>query len=240
MDREQIKQNFVAQRGYWREWTQTLLQENPGFVAQYATYAGYPASTGPLSARMVELIYVGLDASGSHLFGAGLQTHMQKAVEAGASTADIFDVLHLVAVQGGMCVAQAAQQLSEVFGLMPDAAATSVAPEYQAVADAHGLVLQHLAQLDPGYVHVLLDFMAHGQTGTGLSETERTLVQVALHACFTAFNGPALRQLLLTGKDQGLQPGALLQAIQLGGHLAVHGTALGATVFRQLTTAISN
>jgi hypothetical protein len=39
-----------------------------------------------------------------------------------------------------------------------------------------------------------------------------------------------------TALSQGLKPAELLQAIQLGAHLAVHGTALGADVFRQVST----
>ena len=99
-DREAIKAAFLRERGYWRPWVETLLRERPRFVQAYADYAGHPARTGPLSVRMVELLYVALDASGSHLFEAGLRTHMVKALEAGATQADLFDVLHLVAAQG--------------------------------------------------------------------------------------------------------------------------------------------
>ena len=87
------------------------------------------------------------------------------------------------------------------------------------------------AKVDP----VLLDFIEHGRPGAGLSPSERTLVQLAMHACFTAFNPDAVRQIVSNGLSQNLTPAELHQAIQLGAHLAVHGTALGANVFRQLT-----
>jgi len=64
---------------------------------------------------------------------------------------------------------------------------------------------------------------------------ERSLVQLALHACFTAFNPDAIRRIVPVALSQGVAPGELLQAIQLGSHLAVHGTALGANVFRQVS-----
>ena len=207
--RERIKQDFIARRGYWRPWVDTTLDANPGFVEQYARYAGYPARTGPLSPRMVELVYVALDSSSSHLFESGLTTHMQKALEAGATQADIFDVLHLVAVQGVASVRQATDILAECTG-----------------QDA----------TDPAYAEVLDDFIEQGRPAGGLAPAERSLVQVALHACFTAFNPQAVRQMVTTGLSQGLQTEELRQAIQLGAHLAVHGSALGAKVFRQLTS----
>lgn len=233
--RAQIKQFFIAQRGYWRPWTETMLQACPGFVQHYARYAGYPARTGPLTERLVELIYVGLDASSSHLFESGLTTHMKRAFEVGATQADIFDVLHLVAVQGIAGVCQAADILAELAG---PAEVAAVDEKLQARIDrlgaAHALALSAVARLDPGYVDVLLDFVEQGRPGAGLTPAERSLVQLALHACFTAFNSGAVRQIVATALSQGLSRAELLQAIQLGAHLAVHGTALGAHVFREM------
>jgi alkylhydroperoxidase/carboxymuconolactone decarboxylase family protein YurZ len=233
--REAIKALFIAERGYWRPWTDTLLQASPGFVQQYARYAGYPARTGPLTERMVELIYVGLDASSSHLFESGLHTHMKRALEVGATQNDIFDVLHLVAVQGVVSVCQASDILAELAGTVE---APAVDEKLQARIDqlgaAHALSLASVARLDPGYAEVLLDFVEQGRPGAGLTPAERSLVQLALHACFTAFNPDAVRQIVTTGLSQGLIPAELQQAIQLGAHLAVHGSALGANVFRQV------
>jgi alkylhydroperoxidase/carboxymuconolactone decarboxylase family protein YurZ len=234
-ERARIKAFFIAQRGYWRPWTDTMLQACPGFVAQYARYAGYPARTGPLSERMVELVYVALDASGSHLFEAGLNTHMKRAIEVGASQADIFDVLHLVAMQGIASACQAADILAE---LTSPREAAQVDKALQARIDslgpAHALSLASVAQLDAGYADVLLDFVEQGRPEAGLTPAERSIVQLALHACFTAFNPTAVRQIVSTGLSQGSSPAELLQAIQLGAHLAVHGSALGANAYRHL------
>lgn len=237
-EREAIKAYFIAERGYWRPWTDTLLQIAPGFVQQYARYAGYPARTGPLTERMVELIYVGLDASSSHLFEAGLSTHMRRALEVGASHSDIVDVLHLVAVQGLASVCQASDIVAELSG--GAAAVPAIDKALQARIDklgaAHALALNNVARLDPGYAEVLLDFIEQGRPAAGLTPAERSLVQLALHACFTAFNPGAVRQIVATALSQGLSAAELQQAIQLGAHLAVHGTALGANVFRQVST----
>ena len=234
-ERARIQAYFMAERGYWRPWTETMLEACPGFVQQYARYAGHPARSGPLTGRMVELIYVALDTSASHLFEAGLHTHMKRALEVGASRADIFDVLHLVAVQGIARVGQATDILGEFVDLddMP-----AVDEQLQARIDrlgaAHGLGLRGVARLDPGYAEVLLDFVEQGGPGTGLSPAERSLVQLALHACFTAFDPEAIRRIVPMALSQGVKAAELLQAIQLGAHLAVHGTALGANGYRQV------
>src|SRR5690606_23638162 len=94
-EQREIKEFFIAERGYWRPWTETILRINPQFLKRYASYAGYPARTGPLSKRMIELIYIALDASATHLFENGVNTHLLLAHEAGATPADVLDVLHL-------------------------------------------------------------------------------------------------------------------------------------------------
>ncbi|MDR6538817.1 carboxymuconolactone decarboxylase family protein [Variovorax soli] len=240
-ERAQTKAFFIAERGYWRPWCETMLAACPGFVQHYARYAGYPAHTGPLTQRMVELIYVALDTSSSHLFEPGLHTHVKRALEVGATQADIFDVLHLVAVQGIASVCQATDILAEFTG---SSEATAIDEHLQARIDslgpAHALALTSVARMDPGYAHVLLDFVEHGCPGAGLTPAERSLVQLALHACFTAFNPGAIRQIVATALAQQLTPAELLQAIQLGAHLAVHGTALGTNVLRQVAPSPSS
>lgn len=232
-ERAQIKEFFIRERGYWRPWTDAMLQASPGFVKQYASYAGYPARTGPLTPRMVELIYVALDSSSSHLFASGLQTHMRRALEVGATQNDIFDVLHLVALQGAAGVCQAAEILAECSDLDMDVEQDGrLQARINALSDEHALSLRAMARMDPGYVEVLLDLVEQGRpAGGGLTPTERSLVQLALHACFTAFNREATRQIIVAALAQGVSRAELLQAIQLGAHLSVHGTALGADTF---------
>lgn len=229
-DLDEIKARFIAARGYWRPWTDAMLRANPGFLAHYAEYAGHPAKTGPLTPRMVELIYVALDASATHLFEPGLTTHLRMAREAGATDADVFDVLHLVTMQGLSAVLQAADLLHEAApqpALNPgDALRARIAALWPEQAGS----LLRLAAMDPGYIAVLLDFLEHGAPAGGLTRAERLLVRVALHASFTQGDMDTTRALINEGLAQGVTRQALLQAIQLGAHLAVHGAALGAAV----------
>jgi len=243
-ERARIKEYFIAERGYWRPWVDSMLQTSPGFVEQYARYAGYPARTGPLAPRMVELIYVALDSSSSHLFESGLQTHMKRALEVGATRADIFDVLHLVAVQGVVSVGQAANILAECCeaegyeipteaGSAARGADTELQKRVAKLGPEYALSLGAIARMDPGYAAVLVDFIEGGRPAEGgLTPAERSVIQLALHACFTAFNPEATRQIISTALKQGVSRSELLQAIQLGAHLAVHGTALGTNTFQ--------
>ncbi len=252
IDREAIKARFIAERGYWRPWTDTLLRHNPRFLERYAAYAGHPARVGPLSAKQVELVYVALDASSTHLFASGLKTHMEKALAAGATPREILDVLHLVAAQGLDSVSQAVAILAEerdrvtaercagprrddASGIAaPSPSPTLLARIRQLNLPVAPAALSLMLELDPGYLPVLLDFLEHGRPEEGLVDADRSLIEVALFACFTGHDPQALRQRIRAALEAGCLAESLLQAIQLGAHLSVHGTALGAETMAAL------
>lgn len=257
VDRDAIKAHFIAERGYWRPWTEALLRDNPRFLQRYATYAGHPARFGPLSEKMVELIYVALDASSTHLFAGGLRTHLSRAIEIGVRPAEIHDVLHLVAAQGLDAVWSSLQVLADAIDARgrrepgSDVPASSVPPTSADTTDATDTTdaarrarrlavgaptaaLALLERLDPGYLPVLLDFLEHGRPDDGLAPGDRALIEVALRACFTGHDAPALRARIDRALEFGRTPAEVMQAIQLGAHLAVHGTALGAATLADL------
>lgn len=233
-DLDAIKSRFIAARGYWRPWTEAMLRANPAFLSYYADYAGYPAQTGPLTPRMVELVYVALDASATHLYEAGLETHLRMALAAGASEADVFDVLHLLTLQGVNAVLQAADVLHDAAPAVPLPPQDPLCQRIHALWPEQAASLLRLAAQDPGYVGVLLDFVEDGAPAGGLSQTERLLVRIALHASFTQGDQTGLRALITHALKQGVTRAEILQVIQLGAHLAVHGASLGATVYTKV------
>ncbi|GGF79317.1 hypothetical protein GCM10011402_34960 [Paracoccus acridae] len=212
---QQIRDHFIARRGYWRPWVEALLKTRPDFVQAYADYAGEAVAQGPLTPRMVELIYVALDASATHLYANGLRTHMDLALKAGATEADLMDVFALLSAQGLECVRAGADILAEELGV-----ATS--------GDG-------LAALSPAYARTLRDFEQALERPGGLKPVERAIIRTALFACFTGFQEGGLRRAIRQALDLGAAQGELLQAIQLGAHLSVHGTAMGAQLFTSAT-----
>ncbi|WP_322046473.1 carboxymuconolactone decarboxylase family protein [Paraburkholderia sp. J67] len=233
-----IKEKFIAARGYWRPWTDAILNLHPDFLERYADYAGQPAKTGPLSPRMVELVYVALDASSAHMYGPGLLTHLKGALNAGATPFDVLDVLHLVAMQGLEAVYASTAILGQELGAqMPDKRQSSGIPmsdEFKAAHPVAGSLIEDLARFDAEYATVVMDFIQFGGTGQGLSDNERLLIQIALNACFTAFNPEAVRLYIRAALNKGIAASEILQVIQLGAHLSVHGTALGALSLNEI------
>jgi alkylhydroperoxidase/carboxymuconolactone decarboxylase family protein YurZ len=191
---------------------------------------------------MVELVYVALDASSAHMYGPGLSTHLKGALIAGATPFDVLDVLHLVAVQGLEAVFASTAILGQELGSqMPGERRTTgiaAGEEFKAAYPVASSLIEYLAQFDAEYAQVVTDFIQFGGTGNGLSANERLLVQIALNACFTAFNPDAVRLHIRGALNAGMSASEIFQVIQLGAHLSVHGTALGAISLNEIIESV--
>ncbi|MGL3110501.1 carboxymuconolactone decarboxylase family protein [Bradyrhizobium sp. BR 1432] len=236
-----MKQQFIRARGYWRPWTEGLLRLDPAFLASYARYGGYPAETGPLSRKMCELIYVALDGSAAHLFRSGLALHMQLALEQGATTQEIVDVLRLATAQGldgcNLGIGILAEELA-LAGLDSDQAPLS--REQMALRDAY--VAQFAdwpdfcdlwLRADPGYFAMMLDLLTAGAKAGGLDQRSRCLISLALNGCFTALNPHGLRLQIRRALRLGIEKREILQVLQMTAHLGVHACAIGVPVLME-------
>jgi alkylhydroperoxidase/carboxymuconolactone decarboxylase family protein YurZ len=233
-----LKEEFIRARGYWRPWTEGLLRLDPAFLATYARYGGYPAETGPLSRKMCELIYVALDGSATHLFRSGLALHTQLALEQGASAQEIIDVLRLATAQGlDGCNVGVGILVEELAAAGLDTSSNGLSEQQKALRAAYVAQFgdfpefcEQWLRLDPGYFAVLLDLLAAGRAAGGLDGQARCLISIALNACFTSLNPPALRLQIRRALRLGIDKREILQVLQMTAHLGVHSCAVGVPV----------
>ena len=99
-EQERLKQDFIANRGYWNPVWEQLLQHSPEFFDAYSRLSSVPWRHGTLAPKIRELIYVAIDAAATHLDLPGLRTHIRNALAHGATVAEIREVLQLTSVLG--------------------------------------------------------------------------------------------------------------------------------------------
>lgn len=99
-EQERLKAEFTANRGYWSEMWDGLLQLSPEYFETYMRLSSVPWKTGTLEPKVKEFMYIAIDASTTHLFLPGLRIHIQNALRHGATKAEIMEVLQLTSVLG--------------------------------------------------------------------------------------------------------------------------------------------
>jgi alkylhydroperoxidase/carboxymuconolactone decarboxylase family protein YurZ len=121
--RERLKAEFTANRGYWHEFWDGLLELDPDLFEAYTEFSSVPWRTGTLPPKVKELIYIAFDASATHLYVPGLKLHMQNAVRLGATAGEIMEVLAIVSVIGIHAATTATPILAEIAAQQGDRAA---------------------------------------------------------------------------------------------------------------------
>jgi alkylhydroperoxidase/carboxymuconolactone decarboxylase family protein YurZ len=111
--RAALKAEFTANRGYWHEFWDGLLELDPDLFEAYVEFSSLPWTSGVLEPKVKELIYCAFDAAATHLYVPGLKVHMRNAIRHGATTEEIMEVLDIVSVIGIHAAAVAAPILAE-------------------------------------------------------------------------------------------------------------------------------
>ena len=93
--------------GNWNPDWESFARFDPAWTDKAVAMSMRPAISGALDAKTIELIRLALDASCTQLYAPGVRRHIRRALEAGATGAQIVAVLQLVSMQGlhAMCVA---------------------------------------------------------------------------------------------------------------------------------------
>ena len=70
---EELKAEFTANRGYWHEFWDGLLELDPELFAAYVEFSSVPWRNGVLEPKVKEFVYIAFDAAATHLYVPGLQ-----------------------------------------------------------------------------------------------------------------------------------------------------------------------
>ncbi|GAA2093290.1 MULTISPECIES: carboxymuconolactone decarboxylase family protein [Brevibacterium] len=95
-----LKERFIRERRYWSPGWDTVLAYTPEYFEAYLDVSSIPWNHGELPDWFRELVYVAIDVATTHLFTAGISVHTEKALQYGASPAQVIDVMTIASSIG--------------------------------------------------------------------------------------------------------------------------------------------
>lgn len=110
-EQQALKERFITDRKYWSPHWDAVLAYTPEYFEAYLDLSSVPWHRNTLEDWFKELIYIAIDVTTTHLFTAGIQTHTKKAIEYGATTAQVIDVMTLASTIGSHTVLSGAAAL---------------------------------------------------------------------------------------------------------------------------------
>ncbi len=99
--------------GEWNDAWDLAYAMDPAWVEKFVAMGTHAMASGGLDAKTRELIAIAVDASCTHLYSPGVRRHVRKALEVGATPAEVLSVLQMVSVLGIHSVALGVPMLAE-------------------------------------------------------------------------------------------------------------------------------
>lgn len=115
MTDEKSYPNMAAQRatGDWNPGWDLLKELDPDYLEAFLGFRAVPQRNGPLEQKYKEMIFIAINAATTHLHGPGVRRHIQNALRAGATKAEILEVIQLTTIMGIHSMTLAAPILQE-------------------------------------------------------------------------------------------------------------------------------
>lgn len=92
--------NRMKAIGQWNAAWDPFLALDPAWTDAFMAMGAGIYGSGVLPAKEIELLSIAFDASFTHMYAPGTRRHIQNALKAGASIAEIFEVLKICVAQG--------------------------------------------------------------------------------------------------------------------------------------------
>lgn len=209
----------------------------PGYAAALSTFWTTALAREHLSPRLAELILLALHASASSLNVEAIRRHVARARAAGASEADVLDVLVSIVGIGIHALYFAVPILMQELEAAGREDATVPPPRADIAAFRDEFVRTRgfwndqrdvIARLLPDYFIALAQLSMEPWKAGSLSAKEREFLYIAIDCSITHAHAPGLAMHIRHALGYGATREEILAIFQLAGAMGVEGFVVGA------------
>ena len=238
--RQRLKDEFTANRGYWAQLWDQVLEISPEYFESYMKLSSVPWKTGTLEPKVREFIYIAIDTATTHLHEQGTRVHIQNAIRHGATKAEIMEVLQLTSVLGVHTMTLGLPALVEVMrklGRSSEIEGGELTPRQEKMkADwiaARGFWAElpdYMLRFSPDYFEAYVQMSSVPWKHGTLEPKVRELIYVAIDASTTHLHEAGTRIHMENALRQGATPAEIIEVLALASVLGVHTITMGVPI----------
>lgn len=236
---EQLREQFAAARGSWPEAWDGLEQLDPAYLEAYLRLASVPWTAGVLEPKVRELVGVAVNASCTHLRVSATRTHVQRALEHGATVQEVMEVYELTSVLGIHTTTVAVPILLEELAAAghdvpterePTPREAALKEEFIRVRGYWSELWDGVLALDPDFFEAYFRFSAVPFQDGVLSPKVRELIYIAIDASTTHLFEPGTRIHIRNALAHGATAAEIMEVLELTAVLGVQTMDVGVPV----------
>lgn len=236
---------LVRSTGRWAPTLDILNELDPEWTQQYCRMATNPYAGGALTAKEVQLIAVGLNAAVTNLDAVALRRHIRAALGAGATKAEILEVLKMAAILalhsmslGAPILIEEAKAAGKPLG--PSDAPKPATPFCDKMREIGqwNAAWDPFADLDPLWTE---EFIAAGTgfyTSGVLTPKFVELISIAFDASITHMYAPGTRRHIKGALALGATAEEIMAVLKVCVSLGANALDLGAPILAEEAAAI--
>lgn len=184
-DERELKEQFIADVGYWEPGFDAVLRCDPEFFEVYREWGSYPHETDALAPEIREFVMIAAYSQTTTCRAAGIRRHVGRAFEAGAEFEEILEVLQIASVLGMHSFMIGAEILDDELGLSEDFSGEAFESFLDDFENRRGYRPEWWAPYyapDPEFFDRYVDYSAHPWEQGVLAPKTREFLYIAIDA----------------------------------------------------------
>jgi alkylhydroperoxidase/carboxymuconolactone decarboxylase family protein YurZ len=238
---EVLRETVTRDLGYWDEEQEALAALAPGFFDTWRRMASVPVRKNHLGDKNRALIGLAASAAATHLYAPGVRRQVRNALDAGATTDEIMEVIALTATLGIHACNIGVPLLLEVLdeaGLRSGPAPLTPRQEQLKADFTRDRGYWHtfwdgFLELDPDLFEGYLDFSAHPWRHGTLPPKMKEFVYCAFDAAATHLYVSGLKAHMKNAIGYGATKEELMEVLEIVSLIGMHGAELAAPILRE-------
>ena len=245
---QEIKEAFIAAGGTWDDTWEAVLLLDAEFLQAYLDFAQVPARKHHLDAKTRALIGLVVNAAVTHLHVPAVRQQIRAALRAGASTAEIMEVLECTATLSIHAMNVGVPVLTEV--LAERGVRTEPVPltEYQQRLKAEftanrgywNSTWDEMLEVDPELFDAYTEFSSHPWKNGSLSPKTREFVYLAFDASATHLYRVGLKLHIENALGYGATAAEILEVMEIASSIGMQSVTLAVPILLEEVAATTS
>lgn len=247
MTQERSATESVRAAGRWSRTLDLLQQLDPAWTESYVRMATNPWTSGALATKDAQLIAIGLSASITTMDDTALRRHVRAALHAGATRAEILEVLKMAAMLSLHSMSLGAPiVIEEAKSAGTAAAPDTTAPSSTPFCDKMKAIGQWnqawnpFAELDPQWTEQFVSAGTGFYTNGVLTPKFVELISIAFDASITHMYAPGTRRHIRAALALGANAGEIIGVLKLCVSQGANALELGIPILAEEAAAFAS
>jgi alkylhydroperoxidase/carboxymuconolactone decarboxylase family protein YurZ len=238
---QRLRGEYVASIGEWDESLEALLELDPDYFEKYLALAAAPwRGEGHLEPKVRELVLLTVDAAATHLHEPGIRLHIRRALEHGATEAELLEVLQLTSTMGIHSITVGVPVLLECASERGRGPAKERTPrqeelkrEFEEKRGYWHPFWDGVLDLDPEFFAAYVELSSHPWEHGVLEPKVKELIYTAFDAAATHMYIPGLTQHIRNALGYGATLGEIMEVLELASTLGIHTHAVALPILAE-------